>query len=93
VGTVGVEADGEQPAGEVLPHYRGREEAASSDHGRWQQMVEAIGAIMNGEPEGGAMSWWRFLTRRRRDLDEEIEAHLRMKLGLRQRRSSAMCCW
>ena len=24
------------------------------------------------------MSWWRFLTRRKRDLDEEIEAHLRM---------------
>ena len=24
----------------------------SSDHGRWQQMVEAIGAIMSGEPEG-----------------------------------------
>ena len=25
----------------------------ASDHGRWRQMVEAIGAIMNGEPEGG----------------------------------------
>ena len=25
----------------------------SSDHGRWQQMVEAIGAIMSGEPQGG----------------------------------------
>jgi putative ABC transport system permease protein len=24
------------------------------------------------------MSWWRFFSRRRRDLDEEIEAHLRM---------------
>jgi hypothetical protein len=24
------------------------------------------------------MSWWRFFARRRRDLDEEIEAHLRM---------------
>ncbi len=24
------------------------------------------------------MSWWRFLTRRKHDLDEEIEAHLRM---------------
>ena len=24
------------------------------------------------------MSWWRFISRRRRDLDEEIEAHLRM---------------
>jgi PadR family transcriptional regulator, regulatory protein PadR len=24
-----------------------------SDHGRWQQMVAAIGAIMNGELEGG----------------------------------------
>jgi putative ABC transport system permease protein len=26
------------------------------------------------------MSWWRFFSRRRRDLDEEIEAHLRMAL-------------
>ena len=25
----------------------------ASDHGRWQQMVEAIGAIMSGQPEGG----------------------------------------
>ena len=23
----------------------------ASDHGRWRQMVEAIGAIMSGEPE------------------------------------------
>jgi PadR family transcriptional regulator PadR len=25
----------------------------ASDHGRWRQMVEAIGAIMNGQPERG----------------------------------------
>ena len=25
----------------------------ASDHGRWRQMVEAIGAIMSGEPERG----------------------------------------
>jgi PadR family transcriptional regulator PadR len=25
----------------------------ASDHGRWRQMVEAIGAVMIGEPEGG----------------------------------------
>ena len=25
----------------------------ASDHGRWQQMVAAIGAIMSGEPAGG----------------------------------------
>ncbi len=24
------------------------------------------------------MNWWRFFSRRKRDLDEEIEAHLRM---------------
>lgn len=25
----------------------------ASDHGRWRQMVDAIGAIMSGEPESG----------------------------------------
>jgi PadR family transcriptional regulator, regulatory protein PadR len=30
----------------------GKEQLAS-DHGRWQRMVEAIGAIMNGELESG----------------------------------------
>ena len=52
------------------------------------------------------MSWWRFFARRRRDLDEEIEAHLHMavrdrvergetlqRLGRLRRRSSAMCRW
>ena len=52
------------------------------------------------------MSRFRFLSQRKRDLDEEIEAHLRMavrervergespgRLGRRRRRSSATCCW
>jgi predicted permease len=32
------------------------------------------------------MSWWRFLTRRKHDLDEEIEAHLRMAVRERVER-------
>jgi hypothetical protein len=52
------------------------------------------------------VSWWWFPARRRRDLDEEVEAHLRMAVRDRAergeslaearrpwRRSSAMCPW
>jgi hypothetical protein len=52
------------------------------------------------------MSWWRFFAGRKRDLDDEIEAHLRMAVRDRvergetlaearasRRRSSAMCRW
>ena len=51
----------------------------ASDHGRWQQMV--AGDCCDYERrtgKGQAMSWWRFFARRRSDLAEEIEAHLRM---------------
>jgi putative ABC transport system permease protein len=36
------------------------------------------------------MSWWRFLTRRKRDLDEEIEAHLRMAVRDRVERGETL---
>jgi putative ABC transport system permease protein len=36
------------------------------------------------------MSWWRFLARRRRDLDEEIEAHLRMAVRDRVERGETL---
>ena len=42
LGELGMEVDREQPAGEVLPHYRRRQEAIASDQGRWQQMVDAL---------------------------------------------------
>jgi hypothetical protein len=48
-----VEADGEQPAGEVLRITATGKKQLASDHGRCQQMVEAIGAIMSGELESG----------------------------------------
>ena len=35
----------------AAPEKRGREKQLATDHGRWRQMVEAIGAIMNGEME------------------------------------------
>jgi putative ABC transport system permease protein len=36
------------------------------------------------------MSWWRFFARRRRDLDEEIEAHLRMAVRDRVERGETL---
>src|ERR1700733_10149604 len=36
------------------------------------------------------MSWWRFFARRRRDLDEEIEAHLRMAVRDRVERGDTL---
>ena len=36
------------------------------------------------------MRWWRFFARRRRDLDEEIEAHLRMAVRDRVERGEAL---
>jgi putative ABC transport system permease protein len=36
------------------------------------------------------VSWWRFLARRRRDLDEEIEAHLRMAVRDRLERGETL---
>ena len=36
------------------------------------------------------MSWWRFFKRRRRDLDEEIEAHLRMAVRDRVERGETL---
>src|SRR6202044_113173 len=36
------------------------------------------------------MSWWRFFARRKRDLDEEIEAHLRMALRDRVERGDTL---
>src|SRR5215469_6927764 len=36
------------------------------------------------------MSWWRFFARRRRDLDEEIETHLRMAVRDRVERGESL---
>lgn len=46
-----METNGEQPAREVLPDYRSGKQTAFRGLGRWQQMVQAVGAIFDRDPE------------------------------------------
>src|SRR6185437_2694283 len=87
LGALGVEADREQAAGALLPDYSDRQKAIGIGG-------EPLGAIGRGDRrsdarqvgEGKSMSrFWRF-ERRKEELREEIESHLRMEIAARVER-------